>query len=190
LKRDRPIVQGNAMSRWIMRGRCRKFGHDVPLDGGFIPFRIAMARVTDPAELIPHLFSEVRPGFLETVKAGDIIVGGRNFCAGKPHVQGFIAVQALGVGMLCETMPFNSYRAAVSRAVTFMPGCDGILDMVAEDDLMEVDFATGKVSNLTRDTVHHFKPLDPSLRDIIAAGGSKGMIKAWWDRNGGTSAAV
>jgi len=178
------------MSRWIMRGRCRKFGHDVPLDGGFIPFRMAMARVTDPAELIPALFSEVRPGFHETVRAGDIVVGGRNFCAGKPHVQGFIALQSLGLGMLCETMPFNAYRAAVSRAVTFMPGCTGILDLVDEDDALEVDFADGRVENLTRGTRHRFRPLDPSLLDIVAAGGSKGMIKAWWETHGIVSQGV
>ncbi|MFT8246830.1 hypothetical protein [Roseomonas sp. BN140053] len=169
-------TEGN---RWFLRGRCRKFGDDVPLDGGLMPFRFAIGRVTDPAELIPHLCEEIRPGFHAEVRRGDILLAGRNFCAGKAHFQGLLAIEALGLGIVCESMPYNSRRIAVATANTFLTDCAGCTALAEEGDELEVDFATGRFANLSRGTVHELPPMDSSLRDIVAAGGSKGVIRAW-----------
>lgn len=165
---------------WIYRGHAHKFGDNVPLDDGFIPFRLAIGRVTDPAKLIPHLFEDVRPDFADRARAGDIVVGGANFATGKPHAQGFIALQAMGIGLICKDMPYNSLRAGVSSGLAFMTGCADVSDMFDDGDGIAVDFATGRVENLTRGQVRDYAPLDPSLRGIIAAGGSKGLLRQWW----------
>jgi 3-isopropylmalate/(R)-2-methylmalate dehydratase small subunit len=167
------------MSRWVLKGRCRKFGDDVPLDGGLIPFRLAMARVMEPEKLIPHLFEEIVPEFHKRVAPGDIIVAGRRFACGKPHVQGFIALRALGLGVVCESMPFNALRGAVSRGTTLMPGCAGVTSLAEEDDQLEVNFETGRFRNETRGIEQAFRPLDPSLLEMIAKGGSEGLIREW-----------
>jgi len=166
-------------NRWLLRGRCRKFGDDVPLDGGLMPFRYAIGRVTDPAELIPHLCEEIRPGFPEEVSRGDIILAGKNFCAGKAHFQGLLAIEALGLGFICESMPYNSRRIAVATAVTFLTDCKGCTELADEGDELEVDFATGRFTNITRGAEHQLPPMDASIREIISAGGSKGVIRAW-----------
>ncbi|WP_108482356.1 hypothetical protein [Oceaniglobus ichthyenteri] len=165
---------------WIYRGRAHKFGDNVPLDDGFIPFRLAIGRVTDPDKLIPHLFEDVRPGFATRAKAGDVVVGGADFASGKPHAQGFIALQAMGIGVICQNMPYNSLRAGVSSGLAFMTGCDGVADMFDDGDEIQVDFATGRVQNLTSGKTRDYTPLDQSLRDIIATGGSKGLLRKWW----------
>jgi 3-isopropylmalate/(R)-2-methylmalate dehydratase small subunit len=172
------------VSRWLLRGRCRKFGDDVPLDGGLIPFRLAIGRVMEPEKLIPHLFEEITPGFHTRVSPGDIIVGGRRFACGKPHVQGFIAIRALGLGVVCESIPFNSLRGAVSRGVTLMPSCEGVSRLAQDGDQLEVDFETGRFANLTRGIEQVFRPLDPTLLEIIGKGGSEGQIREWVARAG------
>ena len=86
---------------WRLKGRCYKLGHDVPHPGGVIPSALITAREFDPQKLIPHLFAESDPGFHERVKRGDIIVTGRNFGMG-PKMNGYIAMQALGLGLVCE----------------------------------------------------------------------------------------
>lgn len=177
------------MMDWIFRGRAHVFGNDIPLDDGLIPFSLAIGRVTDAEKLIPHLFEDVSPGFSDRVKAGDIVVAGTDFACGKPHAQGFIALQALGVGVVCETMPFNSIRAGVSSGLAFMTGCEDVADLFTDGDEIEVDFATGRVTNHTRATHRDYAPLDPSLRDVIAAGGSRGLLRKWWaDKNAAKTA--
>ncbi|MCP1170626.1 3-isopropylmalate dehydratase small subunit [Limimaricola litoreus] len=165
---------------WVFRGRAHKFGDGVPLDNGFIPFRLAIGRVTDPQKLIPHLFEDVRSGFADAATAGDVIIGGTDFASGKPHAQGFIALQAMGIGMICESMPYNSLRAGVSSGLAFLTGCMGVSDMFEDGDGIEVDFSMGRVENLSSGESRSFPPLDSSLREIIDAGGSKGVLRRWW----------
>lgn len=164
-------------ARWLLRGRCHKFGDNIPLDGGLIPFKYAIGRVMDPAELIPHLFEEIAPGFHERAKRGDIVVAGKRFACGKPHVQGFIALRAMGIGFVCESMPFNSLRGAVSRGATFMTNCEGVTGLAEDGDELEVNFWTGEFRNLTSGSSQRFSPLDASLLDMIAMGGSDGLIR-------------
>ncbi|TNF19081.1 MAG: hypothetical protein EP318_16605 [Rhodobacteraceae bacterium] len=173
---------------WVFRGRAHKFGDGVPLDDGFIPFRLAIGRVTDAQKLIPHLFEDVRPGFAERAKAGDVVIGGSDFAGGKPHAQGFIALQAMGIGVICESMPYNSLRAGVSSGLAFMTGCAGITEFFDDGDGIEVDFASGRVANLTRNETRSYPPLNPDLRAIIAAGGSRGVLRQWWSEKQATPA--
>jgi 3-isopropylmalate/(R)-2-methylmalate dehydratase small subunit len=175
------------VSRWILRGRCRKFGDDIPLDDGLIPFRLAIGRVMEPEKLIPHLFEAIAPDFHTSVSAGDIVLAGRRFGCGKPHVQGFIALRALGLGVLCESMPFNAMRGAVSQGLTFMTECKGVTAQADDGDELEVDFETGRFLNHTRQTEKIYRPLDRALLDMIAEGGSEGLIRAWVARRGSKS---
>nr|WP_306266090.1 hypothetical protein [Pararhizobium sp. IMCC3301] len=165
---------------WIYRGQAHKFGDGVPLDDGFIPFRLAIGRVTDPDKLILHLFEDIRPGFAERANAGDVVVGGADFASGKPHAQGFIALQAMGIGVICENMPYNSLRAGISSGLALMTECKGVSDLFEDGDGIEVDFATGRVENLASGESRTYPPLDRNLRDIIAVGGSKGVLRKWW----------
>ena len=172
------------MTGFSFRGRCHKFGNDIPLDDGLIPFELAIGRVMEPERLIPRLFEDVRPGFSEIARPGDVVVAGQRFACGKAHVQGFIALQALGIAVICESMPFNSFRAAVSRGLVFMTDCEGVSGMFEDGDDVAADFATGIVTNVSRNEQREYRPLDESLRAIVASGGSTGMLSRWWRENG------
>ena len=169
---------------WRLSGKCHKFGHDMALDGPVMPFKYVIDRVVDPAVLTPHLFEETDPTFRERAKRGDIIIAGRNFGKGKAHVQGFIAMQALGLGMLCESMPFLTYRGAISVGMMLMAECAGVLECAESGDDLDVDFSAGRFVNLTRGIAREFPPVPEGLRDTVRLGGTKGVLKDWWEKVG------
>lgn len=166
---------------WVLRGRCYKLGHDVPHAGGVIPNRYIVARQFDPAELVPHLFEETDPGFHQRCRAGDIIVTGRNFGMG-PKMNGYIAMRALGLGLVCESMPFLAYRAAIGEGLRVLTDCPAVTGICDTGDELEVDFRNGLFVNCTRGVSREYPPMPEALMDIVAVGGNSGWLKRWWQQ--------
>ena len=173
---------------WVLRGRCYRLGHEVPHAGGVIPDRLITSREFDPQKLVPHLFEETDPGFHTRARAGDIIVTGRRFGMG-PKMNGYIAMQALGLGLVCESMPYLAYRAAVGCGVRVLTDCAGITERCAAGDELEVDFATGRFTNLTRGETTALSPMPAALREIVALGGNVGWLRDWWQKRPGAQAS-
>jgi 3-isopropylmalate/(R)-2-methylmalate dehydratase small subunit len=165
---------------WRLAGRCYCLGHDVPHAGAVIPVHFIAGRNMNPDELIPYLFHEIDPGFHERVKAGDIIVTGRNFGMG-PKMNGYVAMQALGLGLVCESMPFLAYRAAIGCGLRVMTDCADAPQLVETGDELEVDFSTGAFINHSRKLERRFSPIPEALREIVARGGNAGWLKNWWE---------
>jgi 3-isopropylmalate/(R)-2-methylmalate dehydratase small subunit len=165
--------------QWVLKGRCYRLGHDVPHAGGVIPDRLITSREFDPHKLVPHLFEETDPGFHQRAKPGDIIVTGRNFGMG-PKMNGYIAMRALGLGLLCESMPYLAYRAAIGCGLRVLTDCVGVTELCATGDELEVDFRSGLFVNHTRDVRREYPPLPDILQDIVAVGGNEGWLRKWW----------
>ena len=164
---------------WVLSGRCYKLGHDVPHAGGVIPNRYIVARQFDPAELVPHLFEEADPGFHERSRPGDIVVTGRNFGMG-PKMNGYIAMRALGLGLVSESMPFLAYRAAIGEGLRVLTDCHAVTDICETGDELEVDFRNGLFVNRTRGISREYPPMPEALMEIVAVGGNTGWLKRWW----------
>lgn len=164
---------------WKLEGRCYRLGDHVQHAGGVIPDRLITAREVDPQKLVPHLFEETDPGFHERVRPGDIIVAGRKFGMG-PKMNGYIAMQALGLGLVCESMPYLAYRAAVGCGLRVLTDCEGVTKMCDTGDLLMVDFAEGRFVNRTRNVERDFPPLPAALQEIVAVGGNVGWLAQWW----------
>ncbi len=167
------------MSTLVKRGTCHVFGDNIPLDEGFIPFELAIQRVTDPQKLIPHLFETLSPGFSSRVRAGDIVIAGSEFGCGKPHVQGFIALQALGMGVVCVSMPFKNLRRAVAKGLPVIVGAPPPQAFASAGDELEIDFATGLGTNHTRGAPIRLPAMPPILLDIVQKGGMDALLKSW-----------
>ncbi|HEX9464874.1 MAG TPA: hypothetical protein VGB82_19920 [Alphaproteobacteria bacterium] len=161
------------------RGTCHLFGDEIPLDEGIMAFKFAIERVNDPKLLIPHLFEQVDPTFAGRVKPGDIVIAGKSFGCGKPHIQGFVAMAALGLGVLCQSMPHKSLRRAVAAGLPVLTGCVGLTQFASNGNEVEIDFTSGAARNLSTGIVAQFSPLPPILQDILAHGGSAGSLRAW-----------
>jgi 3-isopropylmalate/(R)-2-methylmalate dehydratase small subunit len=164
---------------WRLAGRCYKLGHDVPHPGGVIPNWIIAGRHFDPQDIIPHLFEDTDPGFHTRVRPGDIIVTGRNFGMG-PKMNGYIAMQALGLGLVCESMPFLAYRAAVGVGLRVLTDCVGVTELCETGEELEVDFRDGFFVNRTRGISREFPPVPDTLREVIELGGNAGWLRQWW----------
>ena len=166
---------------WVLKGRCYRLGHDVPHAGGVIPNRYIIARQFDPAELVPHLFEETDPGFHERWRAGDIIVTGRNFGMG-PKMNGYIAMRALGLGLVCESMPFLAYRAAIGEGLRVLTDCPAVTEICETGDELEVDFRNGLFVNRTQAISREYPPMPEALMEIVALGGNSGWLRRWWQQ--------
>lgn len=173
---------------WLLKGRCYKLGHNVPHAGGVIPDRLITSREMDSQKLIPHLFEETDPGFYQRASAGDIIVTGRNFGMG-PKMNGYIAMQALGLGLVCESMPYLAYRAAIGCGLRVLTDCHSVTELCDSGDEIEVDFQSGQFINHTRDVRKEYPPLPEPLQEIVALGGNQGWLKQWWANRKETAGA-
>jgi 3-isopropylmalate/(R)-2-methylmalate dehydratase small subunit len=171
---------------WILRGRCYLLGDDVPHADGVIPQQFIIDRETDPEVLAPHLFELTDPEFVKRCKSGDIVVAGRNFGVGQKST-GYIAMQALGLGLLCESMPTQGYRGAIHSGLRLLANCPGVTSVCNNGDEIEVNFATGSVINHTQSKSHHYSPIPINLQKIIAAGGGEAWLKNWALENSNSS---
>ncbi|MDX3907174.1 MAG: hypothetical protein QHC78_15910 [Pigmentiphaga sp.] len=163
---------------WKQRGTAHVLGHDVPHDGAVMAFDIVLSRTTDPEELIPRLFAELDPTLIGRIRPGDLIVAGRNFLAGKAHNAGIIAMKALGLGILCESMSVRAFQGVVALAVPALTQCSGITGFVSDGDEIEVDYASGEVRRCASGEVSYYPPLPCEIRTMIQNGGMRGALEA------------
>ena len=132
---------------WIYRGRCWKFGENIGIDGDIMPFRFALIRETRPEILREHVMEGIDPEFPQKVSPGDIIVAGKRFAQGNPHIYGLIGIHSLGLGLVVESIPRGSYRNAINAGLPFLPSCPGVTQEVEQEDELEVDFHKGRFLN-------------------------------------------
>lgn len=167
-----------SISSVVYRGTAWTFGHDLALDDDIMALKFTMLRETNGEVLKHHLMERLNAEFAGRARPQDVIVAGRRFGHGNPHIPAFIAMNALGVGLVTESMPRGTLRNAVYVGVPVLPFCPGILDHVGQGDAIEVDFERGRVTNVTRGAVREFRPLAPPLVEMLKAGGVKEQVKA------------
>ena len=172
------MSDATAETHLLLRGRCWRFGDNVGCDGDMMPFRFALARETRPEALRDFAMTGLDPDFPKKARPGDIVVAGKRFAQGNPHIQGFLGLKALGLGVAVESIPRGSLRNAVNAGVPILPECPGIAAVVRDGDQLEVDFASGAVRNLSAGIEHRFTPLPAALLDIVRRGGWEANFRA------------
>ena len=160
----------------IMKGKCWKFGDNLSTDEAVLPISVAR-KSHDPKVLKDYVMTGVDPEFAKHVRSGDIIVAGKNFGHGNPHVWGYQAMKELGVGLVAEFMARGGLRNAVIAGVPFLPAAKDITKKVNQGDELEVNFRTGDIKNLTSGELIKTEPLPEFILEIIEAGGEKGYLR-------------
>jgi 3-isopropylmalate/(R)-2-methylmalate dehydratase small subunit len=157
----------------VTSGRVWCFGHDINTDL-IQPIHAILAPV---AEQRRYVFEANRPGWVDEVSPGDVIVAGRNFGTGSSRPAARVLVE-LGIGgVIAETINGLSFRNCVNYALAALE-CPGALDAFAEGEEASLDLATGTVRNLTRDVSLPGRPWAPALLEIHAAGGLIEQLRA------------
>ncbi len=123
-----------------------------------------------PEEQVRFVFQANRPGWVDQVQKGDILIGGKNFGMGssRPAAR---SLRNLGLGCLvAESINGLFFRKAVNFAFPAM-ACPGVDRAFAEGDVAEIDFDSGAVKNLNRGTTLQAATLPKKLLDLLDAGG-------------------
>ena len=165
---------------WTIQGRCWKFGDNLSLDDDILEFSkvfVGGVRVSDPNYLKRHVFTNLIPDFPERAKPGDIVVAGKRFGQGNPHIYGLLGMAGLGLGLIAESVPHFTYRMIVAAGLPTLPFFNDIGAFVEDGDELRVNFRTGEVENLSRGVRCESDPLPGALREIIETGGFLPALK-------------
>jgi 3-isopropylmalate/(R)-2-methylmalate dehydratase small subunit len=162
----------------IRRGRAWMFGDNVLNDGEIMDIEMTRQVVYDPAKLAPLAMCGLNPLFAKEAKPGDFVLAGRNFGKGPMHIQGAIALKALDVSVLSESMARSFFRLGVSVGLRVLPFAAGIRAFVDDGDDIEVDFIGGEIVNHTQGRSGRFDPMPAGVQEIVAAGGEQAWLRS------------
>ena len=149
-------------------GRAWKYGHDVDTDV-IIPARYLNR--SDPEFLAAHCMEDADTHFAQEVKAGDILVGGKNFGCGSSREHAPLAIKASGVKVvIAESFARIFYRNALNIGMPILE-CPEAVAGIDGGDEVEVDLVTGVIENRTKGTRFQALPFPPFMQELIKAGG-------------------
>ena len=156
-----------------LTGRAWTFGDGISTDH-IAPGRLFHLRSNLP-ELAKHVLEDARPEFASQVKAGDFVVGGRNFGQGSSREHAPTIIKLAGVGaVLAKSFARIFFRNCINVGLAPIQ-CD--TDQIDEGDELEVDLAAGEVRDLTNGNTVKFAALPPVMRSILDEGGLLAYVK-------------
>jgi len=159
-----------------LRGRVWVVGDEIDTDqiyhGQYLP-------LTDPKEMAKHAMEFV-PGmedFTEEVKAGDIIVAGRNFGTGSSREHAVICLKENGVScVVAESFSRIFYRNAINLGFPVIL-CQGISKFVKTGEELEVEIESGLIRRVRDGKELKGEALSGLEREIAAKGGLLPYLK-------------
>ncbi len=158
----------------VVHGRAWKFGDHVNTDA-VIPAKYAVS--VKPEELGPHAMEGVRPGFAGLVQPGDILVAGQNFGCGSSREIAPVAIRAAGISaVVAASFARIFFRNALNLGFPIFESPQAAA-AVEEGNELELEPATGRIRNLTRNQSYQATQLPPFMQHLIDAGGLKAYVR-------------
>lgn len=164
-----------------LKGKTWKFGDNVDTDA-IIPARYL--NTIDPAELAAHCMEDADPHFPHKVKAGDIMVAGKNFGCGSSREHAPIAIKAAGVScVIARTFARIFYRNAFNIGLPIFESAEAA-DRIIQGDEVTVDVEAGIIRNVTMNEEYMATQIPPFMQQIIGAGGLINYVSERITKNG------
>lgn len=152
----------------LIRGRTWRFGNNIDTDA-IIPARYL--NTSDPGELAKHIMEDADKDFPVKVKAGDVIVAGKNFGCGSSREHAPIAIKAAGIqAVVAKSFARIFYRNAFNIGLPIFES-EAASEAVKEGDEIEIDADKGVIRNLTTNAEYKANPIPPFMQELIASGG-------------------
>ena len=149
-------------------GKTFKYGDHVDTDV-IIPARFL--NTSDHAELASHCMEDIDADYIKLVEKGDIIVAGENFGCGSSREHAPIAIKASGAGcVIARSYARIFFRNAINVGFPILE-CIEAVEKIDAGDKVEVDFATGIITNMTKNETYKAVAFPDFLQKIIAADG-------------------
>jgi len=152
----------------LLRGKTWKFGDDVDTDA-IIPARYL--NTSDPKELAMHVMEDADKEFPAKVKAGDLMVAGKNFGCGSSREHAPIAIKEAGIqAVIAKSFARIFYRNAFNIGLPIFESAEAS-ESIKEGDIIEIDADNGVIKNLSKNEQYPVKPIPPFMQELISAGG-------------------
>ncbi len=128
-----------------------------------------------PEEIAAHALEDLDPTFATNVRAGDVIVAGRNWGVGSSREQGVTALKYAGVNVIIAGSFGGLYfRNCINQGVLPIV-CPELSKAVQTGDAIELDVVGATIT--ANGQRFSFTPLSPSVQAIYEAGGLLPMLQ-------------
>lgn len=157
----------------MISGRVWKFGDNINTDL-MLPGPLLTASEAEQARAV---FGANRPGWVDQVAPGDIIIAGRNFGTGssRPAAR---SLRNVGIGaLLAESINGLFFRNAVSFGLLVLE-CAGVDAAFAEGQTAEISIGDWTVRNQQTGAVLTVRPVPERLLSLMAGGGIFPILEA------------
>jgi len=152
----------------MLTGKVHKYGANVDTDA------IIAARylnVSDARELAKHAMEDIDKDFVKRVQPGDIIIATTNFGCGSSREHAPMILKAVGIScVIAKTFARIFFRNAINIGLPLME-CPEAVDKTESGDSLEVDLASGRIKNVTRNLEFKAQPYPPFMAELITTGG-------------------
>ena len=157
-----------------IEGKVWRYGDNIDTDV-IIPARYL--NTFDPAELAKHCMVDIDETFAANVKAGDIMVGGKNFGCGSSREHAPVAIKASGIPVvIAASFARIFYRNGINIGLPLLEIGDAV-EKISANDVLRIDTSAGTIENLTTGETFKAQPLPPFVQGIADAGGLINYIK-------------
>jgi 3-isopropylmalate/(R)-2-methylmalate dehydratase small subunit len=157
----------------MINGRAWKYGDDVNTDVLF-PGKYTYT-LTERADIARVALEDLDPRFAGQVRAGDVVVGGRNFGCGSSREQAATCLVYNGVGaVVAASFSRIFYRNALNQGLLAIVSPDAAAAIV---DGEQVTIDLDRLTITCAAGVHPFPPLSESVLGIVQAGGLVEYVK-------------
>lgn len=129
-----------------------------------------------PEEQIRYVFSANRPGWVDEMSKGDIIIAEQNFGMGssRPAARN---LNLLGVGcLIAESINGLFYRNCINFGFPALE-CPGVTEAFSEGDVAAVSFDDFTVHNITSGATLQAMAIPNALLSILKAGGIYSLLE-------------
>ena len=132
----------------------------------------------DAKELASHAMADIDPDFASTVEQGDIIVAGQNFGCGSSREHAPLCLKTAGVKcVIAKSFARIFYRNSINIGFPIME-CVEAADRIEPGDDVNVDFATGVITNKTKNETYQSQPFPEFLQKMIDLDGLVNYVNA------------
>lgn len=151
-----------------IKGKTWKFGNDVDTDA-IIPARYL--NTSDPKELASHVMEDADKDFSKKVKAGDLIIAGKNFGCGSSREHAPIAIKAAGIqAVVAKSFARIFYRNSFNIGLPIFES-EEASEKIKQGDEIEIDADKGIIKNLSKNETYKANLIPPFMQELISAGG-------------------
>jgi 3-isopropylmalate/(R)-2-methylmalate dehydratase small subunit len=151
-----------------LKGKAHKYGADVNTD---LITPAPYLNLPDIAAVSNHCMEGLDKQFIDRVKPGDFLVATTNFGCGSSREHAAAVIKHLKIScIIASSFARIFFRNAINIGLPILE-CAEAAEITEMGDELEVDLATGEITNLTKGRNLYAKPYSGFMLELIEKGG-------------------